>query len=199
MSGPSCCLSFLQTVVCCLGVISVLRATCQNPSLLVCTKPVPGLGMALLLARHTAQPGLGLVHSPCGHSELAPNPAPVLCPHRCPRQQPTSWPTVRPTSGTTLSSSPCLRPKTPSERRSSFVPSSDSVGGEAPPVLSVPPGGDPHAGSFRDAPPVPTQPQLQGGGSLCPLVSFIALISLFLSISVLFSLLAKKPDIFLAK
>lgn len=106
------------------GSVSVLRDV-PAPVSLVRTKPLPRLGMAWPPATHTAKPVLGLVHSPRGHSELAPNPAPVLCPRRCPRQPPTSWPTARPTSGRTRSSSPCLRQKTPSERRSSSVPSSD--------------------------------------------------------------------------
>ena len=92
-----------------------------------------GLRMALSLAVCAAQPILRLVHSPDRHLRLGPTvnwPLTLhLCcvPPRSPRQRRTSWPTVKLMCGRTLSSSQCLRQKTPSERRSSFVPSSDSI------------------------------------------------------------------------
>ena len=89
--------------------------------------------MALSLAVRAAQPILRLVHAPDRHLRLGPTvnwPLTLhLCcvPPRSPRQRRTSWPTVKLMCGRTLSSSQCLRQKTPSERRSSFVPSSDSI------------------------------------------------------------------------
>lgn len=169
---------------------------CASTFSLVCTEPLPRLGMAWPLATHAAKPVLGRVHAPRGHSDLAPNPAPVLCPRRCPRPPPTSWPTVRPTSGRTRSSSPCLRQKTPSERRSSSAPSSDAPGRSASfPVSNV--RGDPHARSFRGAPSRPCPARFTG--QVYPLVVFIPSIPRFLFLSSLFSFLAKRKRPFCSR
>lgn len=146
------------------GSVSVPRGVSALVSL-ICTKPLPRLGMAWPLATRTAKPVLELVHSPRGHSELAPNAASVLCPHRCPRQPPTSWPTARPTSGRTRSSSPCLRQKTPTERRSSSAPSSDCFVMKHL-LLSVTSVGTRMLVALGASPPVPAQPRSQGKSCL---------------------------------
>lgn len=127
----------------------------------------PDHRMALSLVVHTTQPVLALVHSPDGHLCLRPTVNQPLTLHLCcvpppprsPRQQRTSWRTVKLTCGRTLSSFQCLRQKTPSERRSSFVPSSDSVCYENvsfPSVKSLVETA--HAHSFRELCPHPPPP-----------------------------------------
>lgn len=101
----------------------------------ICTSPLsrPWNGLVIGSACNTAYPQACTLSKPTplpwSRRELASNPALVLCapPPRSPRQRRTSWPTVKLTCERTLSSSQCLRRKTPSERRSSFAPSSDSV------------------------------------------------------------------------